>query len=88
MKKKLFLFLSIAIFIIAVMFNISLGFITKTKIDMVLANIEALAETEEAGITCTYPNCRGGMCHDFSNPWNSSCPCSFIGDPKIGCYAY
>ncbi len=89
MKKKIFSIVGVAAFAVAVAFNINTSLSDNAEMDMTLAQIEALARNEipEVVIGCNRSNCKGGTCHKFSEPWNSSCPCAFSGYSWQGCYA-
>ena len=78
MKKRILTISSIIAFAVLGAFNFSVGLRNNAKMDMAFEKIEATAKVEEAGITCTYPNCYMGKCLDRAYE-NYLCPCPFTG---------
>ena len=68
--------------------NVSQAGSEKVLSDMALVNSEALAQGEEATITCTYPNSYGGLCHamDTQSCGGGFCGCYFTGFQSNFCY--
>ena len=79
MRKKIFG--SIAILAIAAVAAWNVNLISKNSplSDIMLANVEALAQETlpEVVITCSYPSCNGKQCHESTYNW--ICLCRFNG---------
>lgn len=85
MKKKILSFVGLAAFAGLMAFNVNMGLNSNAEIDVMLANMEVIAQTElpDTNIDCTQSNCRGGRCHQST--YNSSCPCEANGMPGWTC---
>jgi len=84
MNKKIFLKMFGAVaFVVAVMFNFSAGLGNSAQMDIILANVEALAQKED-GIDCDRGNCYGGICHEMTG--YTECPCRANGKPSDTCH--
>jgi hypothetical protein len=84
MKRKVFSIIGIAAVTGVIAVTITTSLHNDTQLDIALANIEAIAQSEDgATIECTQSNCRGGKCHQSS--YDPSCPCTANGYPGWTC---
>ncbi len=91
MKTKIFGGIAIVAIALAVAFNVSLNTgKTNNASLLALANVEALADTEEGGITC-HQTCYHSPAICWGTEWNYSnwdAKCYRTGSMSDKCYAY
>ena len=85
MKKKIYSIIGIAVFAIALAYNINIGLSNGTEINVVLTNIEATAQIElpEVEVSC-HQNCNVELAQCWT--WNKEeLTCERDGTPQNYC---
>ena len=88
MKKKIYSIIGVAVFAIALAYNINIGLSNGTEINVVLTNIEATAQIElgEVDISCD-GECNVGTGHCWKLN-EEECKCKFHGGQIHHCTCY